>query len=55
MVASCYRRSGNYQGSFDKYKQIHQQFPDNIECLKYLKRLAADMGLANEVQVSRER
>lgn len=52
MVASCFRRSGNYQTAFNKYKQINQQFPENIECLKYLNRLCADMGLTNELQVS---
>jgi len=50
MVASCFRRSGNYQTAFNKYKQINQQFPENIECLKYLNRLCADMGLTNELQ-----
>lgn len=49
MVASCYRRSGNYQAAFEKYKQINRVFPDNIECLKYLNRLCADMGLTNEL------
>nr|XP_002129474.1 intraflagellar transport protein 88 homolog [Ciona intestinalis] len=50
MVASCYRRSGNYQGAFEKYKQIHGKFPDNIECLKYLNRLCSDLGLNKELQ-----
>nr|CAB3255439.1 intraflagellar transport protein 88 homolog [Phallusia mammillata] len=50
MVASCYRRSGNYQGAFEKYKQIHTKFPDNVECLKYLNRLCSDLGLTAELQ-----
>ncbi len=33
MVASCYRRSGNYAAALDKYKMIHMKFPDNIECI----------------------
>ena len=33
MVASCYRRSGNYAAALDEYKKIHQKFPDNIECM----------------------
>jgi tetratricopeptide (TPR) repeat protein len=49
MVASCYRRSGNYRGALDAYKRIHRQFPDNIECLRFLVRLCTDMGLP-EVQ-----
>ncbi|XP_043360210.1 intraflagellar transport protein 88 homolog isoform X3 [Dermochelys coriacea] len=49
MVASCYRRSGNYQKSLDTYKEIHRKFPDNVECLRFLVRLCTDMGL-KEVQ-----
>jgi tetratricopeptide (TPR) repeat protein len=33
MVASCYRRSGNYAAALDEYKKIHHKFPDNIECM----------------------
>ena len=51
MVASCYRRSGSYQHAFEKYKQIHAKFPENVECLKYLNRLCADLGLTAELQV----
>jgi intraflagellar transport protein 88 len=32
MIASCCRRSGNYQQAFDTYKRIHARFPDNTEC-----------------------
>jgi intraflagellar transport protein 88 len=35
MVASCNRRSGNYQAAFETYKRIHDKFPDNSEC-KYI-------------------
>ncbi|XP_018410189.1 PREDICTED: intraflagellar transport protein 88 homolog [Nanorana parkeri] len=49
MVASCYRRSGNYQKALDKYKDIHRKFPDNVECLRFLVRLCTDIGL-KEVQ-----
>ncbi|XP_048789354.1 intraflagellar transport protein 88 homolog isoform X1 [Lagopus muta] len=45
MVASCYRRSGNYQKALEKYKVIHQKFPENVECLRFLVRLCTDMGL----------
>lgn len=34
MIASCHRRSGNYQQALETYKYIHKKFPDNIECLK---------------------
>ncbi|KAJ6662354.1 hypothetical protein lerEdw1_012518 [Lerista edwardsae] len=49
MVASCYRRSGNYQKALDTYKVIHRKFPDNAECLRFLVRLCTDMGL-KEIQ-----
>lgn len=49
MVASCYRRSGNYQKALETYKDIHSKFPENLECLRFLLRLCADMRL-NEVQ-----
>ncbi|KAF3694552.1 Intraflagellar transport protein 88 -like protein [Channa argus] len=49
MVASCYRRSGNYQKALETYKDIHSKFPENVECLRFLVRLSADMGL-KEVQ-----
>ncbi|XP_029567676.1 intraflagellar transport protein 88 homolog isoform X3 [Salmo trutta] len=49
MVASCYRRSGNYQKALETYKDIHRKFPENIECLRFLVRLCTDMGM-KEVQ-----
>ncbi|KAK5667654.1 Intraflagellar transport protein 88 [Batrachochytrium dendrobatidis] len=45
MIASCYRRSGNYQQAFDTYKRIHEKFPDNIECLRFLVRICTDLGM----------
>ncbi|XP_037082902.1 intraflagellar transport protein 88 homolog isoform X2 [Pollicipes pollicipes] len=45
IIASCYRRSGNYQRALAKYKEIHIKFPDNIECLKFLVRICTDLGL----------
>ncbi|XP_013385188.1 intraflagellar transport protein 88 homolog isoform X2 [Lingula anatina] len=45
MVASCHRRSGNYQQALETYKSIHRKFPDNVECLKFLVRLCTDLGL----------
>uniref|UniRef100_A0A4X1U369 Intraflagellar transport protein 88 homolog n=1 Tax=Sus scrofa TaxID=9823 RepID=A0A4X1U369_PIG len=49
MVASCFRRSGNYQKALDTYKDIHRMFPENAECLRFLVRLCTDIGL-KEVQ-----
>ena len=45
MIASCYRRSGNYHRALDVYKSIHRRFPDNVECLKFLVKLSSDLGL----------
>uniref|UniRef100_A0A915PX99 Uncharacterized protein n=1 Tax=Setaria digitata TaxID=48799 RepID=A0A915PX99_9BILA len=45
MVASCLRRSGNYQKAFELYRQIHGLFPENIECLKFLVRICSDLGM----------
>ena len=45
MIASCYRRAGNYHKALETYKAVHQKFPDNIECLKFLVKLSSDMGL----------
>ncbi|EJD75140.1 OSM-5 protein [Loa loa] len=45
MMASCLRRSGNYQKAFELYQQIHGRFPENIECLKFLARICTDLGM----------
>ncbi|BFZ25395.1 hypothetical protein BsWGS_28434 [Bradybaena similaris] len=50
MIASCYRRSGNYQKALETYKQIHRKFPDNVECLKFLVRLCTDLGLGDVLE-----
>eukprot|EP00842_Homolaphlyctis_polyrhiza_P000412 jgi/Hompol1/1371/HPOL_005581-RA len=49
MIASCYRRSGNYQQAFETYKRIHNKFPENVECLRFLVRICTDLGM-KEVQ-----
>ncbi|XP_037542593.1 intraflagellar transport protein 88 homolog, partial [Nematolebias whitei] len=49
IVASCFRRSGNYQKALETYKEIHRKFPENVECLRFLVRLSTDMDL-KEVQ-----
>ncbi|CAH8570770.1 unnamed protein product [Schistosoma guineensis] len=45
MIASCHRRSGNYQQALETYRIIHRRFPENIECLQFLVRLSSDMDL----------
>merc|ERR550539_1788188 len=45
MIASCYRRSGNYHKAMETYKATHIKFPENVECLRFLVKLSTDMGL----------
>lgn len=45
LIAGCYRRSGNYKAALEIYKDIHERFPDNIESLRFLVKLALDLGL----------
>ena len=33
MVAACYRKSANYQKAYEIYRKIHNQFPENVECM----------------------
>lgn len=33
MVASCYRRSSDYSAALEKYKWIHQHFPEDTDCI----------------------
>lgn len=44
MVASCYRRMGAYPQALALYKRIHKDYPDNIECLRYLCSICKDMN-----------
>lgn len=50
MVASCYRRAGNYQAALDAYRQIHILFPENIECLRFLVRITTDLGMKDSAE-----
>ena len=43
--ARTHTHTGNYPQALQYYKDIHQHFPDNIDCLKFLVRLSTDMGL----------
>ncbi|KJH48282.1 tetratricopeptide repeat protein [Dictyocaulus viviparus] len=45
MMASSYRRAGNYQKALELYSSIHKKFPTNIECLKFLVRITSDLGM----------
>ncbi|XP_030766229.1 LOW QUALITY PROTEIN: intraflagellar transport protein 88 homolog [Sitophilus oryzae] len=45
MVAGCHRRSGNMHKALTLYQEIHRQFPENSECLRFLVRLCSDLGM----------
>ncbi|UJR22611.1 hypothetical protein I4U23_025652 [Adineta vaga] len=45
MVASCYRRVGDYSAALEKYKWIHQYFPDDTDCIQFLIKIATDLNL----------
>lgn len=45
MVAGCHRRSGNMHRALTLYQEIHKQFPENAECLRFLVRLCSDLGM----------
>lgn len=52
MVASCYRKIGNYQQALQCYKEIHKKFPENVDCLKFLVKLCSDLGLKESQEYS---
>jgi len=43
MITSCCRRMGAYTKAHELYQKIHHDFPDNVECLKYLVALCKDL------------
>ncbi len=44
MVTSCHRRMGAYQKALLLYEQIHREYPENLECLRYLVAICKDVG-----------
>jgi intraflagellar transport protein 88 len=46
MIASCQRKSGNYQNALGSYTSIHGKFPENVECLRHLVRICTDLGIS---------
>lgn len=44
LVALCLNRDGKTQKAFQKYQAIHNQFPDNLDCLKRLVVMAEQLG-----------
>nr|XP_021524976.1 intraflagellar transport protein 88 homolog [Aotus nancymaae] len=54
IVASCFRRSGNYQKALDAYKDTHRKFPESVECLRFLVRLCTNLGLKDAQEYARK-
>lgn len=40
MIANCYRKSANYQKALDIYRKIHNQFPEDVECMPIYRLIA---------------
>ena len=47
MVASCHRRIQNFSNALQIYQDIHREYPDNVECLRYLVRRGAWARVTN--------
>ena len=45
MVTSCYRRMQRYQKAYELYEDIHREYPENLECLRYLVAICKDLGM----------
>ncbi len=45
MVTSCYRRLGSYQKALELYEEIHKEYPQNLECLRYLVAICKELGM----------
>ena len=50
LVASCYRRAGNYSAALHLYLAAHRRFPDHVDCLRPLTKLCADLDLDTEAR-----
>jgi len=44
MVTSCYRRMNNLNKAVELYEKIHNEYPENLECLRYLVAICKDLG-----------
>lgn len=54
MVAGCHRRSGNLHRALILYQDVHRQFPENVECLRFLARLCSDLGMREAQEYTME-
>ena len=52
LISLSFTLPGNYPLALQCYRDIHQHFPDNIDCLRFLVRLSTDMGLKEAQEYS---
>ena len=45
MIASCYRRMNLFNDALKVYEDIHQEYPDNIDCLRGLVQIRKELGM----------
>lgn len=45
VIASCYRRCGDYKKALNSYRETHRVFPTSSECLCFLLKMARDQNL----------
>eukprot|EP00761_Pharyngomonas_kirbyi_P013291 gb/GECH01013318.1/.p1 GENE.gb/GECH01013318.1/~~gb/GECH01013318.1/.p1 ORF type:complete len:738 (+),score=195.78 gb/GECH01013318.1/:1-2214(+) len=50
LMASCHRKTGNYQQAKELYEQIHRKNPENVECIRYLYRICNYLGQTEDVR-----
>ena len=48
MVASCHRRIQNFTSALQIYQDIHNQYPENVECLRYLVHICGEQGMKEQ-------
>ena len=48
MVASCHRRIQNFANALRIYQDIHAQYPDNVECLRYLVHICGEQQMKEQ-------
>jgi tetratricopeptide (TPR) repeat protein len=48
MVASCHRRIQNFTNALQIYQDIHNQYPENVECLRYLVHICGEQGMKEQ-------
>ena len=55
MVGTCYRKMNAYQQALKMYQEVNAQYPDNVDCLRYLVMLCKDLGLNYEIYATQLR